>query len=135
VSGACRLSLREVDWSAQAFGATETAALQRLALLFSPELKGASATLGDDGRSVRLEYSDGRALLGAVSPMVELVVQQCTDPGQCFIGAALPGKDALSSSLGGDAESWGYRGDGIIKNRGFDVQSDLPTYTSETARI
>ncbi len=32
VSGACRLSLREVDCSAQAVEATDTAALQRLAL-------------------------------------------------------------------------------------------------------
>jgi len=71
MSGACRLSLREVDCSAQAIEATETATLQRLALLFAPELKVASATLCDGGRSVRLEKSegfgnDGRALLGAV---------------------------------------------------------------------
>eukprot|EP00900_Chrysochromulina_parva_P027393 jgi/Chrpa1/9288/Chrysochromulina_OHIO_Genome00014484-RA len=77
MSGACRLSLCEVDCSAQAIEATETAALQRGAMLFAPELKVASATLGDDGRSVRPEEdSIGRALLGAVSPMVELVVQQ-----------------------------------------------------------
>jgi len=128
MSGACRLSLREVDCSAQAIGATDTAALQRLALLFSPELKGASATLGDDGRSVRLENGDGRALLGAVSPMVELFVQQCTNPDHCFIGAALPGKDALSHFLGADAESWGYSADGRIMHKSSYVQSGLPTY-------
>ena len=130
MSGACRLSLREVDCSAQAIEATETATLQRFALLFAPELKIESATLGDDGRSVRLdEY--GRALLGAVSPMVELVVQQCTRPDCCYIGAALPGKDALSSSLGADAESWGYweeGGDGRITHKGSLIQSGLPTY-------
>jgi len=128
MSGACRLSLREVDCSAQAIGAADTAALQRLALLFAPELKVASATLGDGGRSVRLENCDGRALLGAVSPMVELVVQQCTNSGGCYIGAALPGKGALFSSLGDDAESWGYRADGIIKHKGSRVQDCLPTY-------
>jgi len=127
MSGACRLSLREVDCSAQVIEVTETAALERFALLFAPELKVASATLGDGGRSVRLN-DDGRALLGAVSPMVELVVQQCTSPGRCLIGAAPPGKDALSRSLGDDAESWGYTADGRIKHKGFDVQSDLPTY-------
>ncbi|KOO53383.1 hypothetical protein Ctob_016483, partial [Chrysochromulina tobinii] len=143
MSGACRLSLREVDCSAQAIEATDTAALQRLALLFekgsvesthkvptslfAPELKVASATLCDGGRSVRLADT-GRALLGAVSPMVELVVQQNTCPGGCYIGAALPGKDALSSSLGGDAESWGYTGAGSIKHKGSLVQSGLPTY-------
>ncbi|KOO45997.1 hypothetical protein Ctob_016651, partial [Chrysochromulina tobinii] len=128
VSGACRLSLREVECSAQAIGVTETAALQRGLLLFAPELKVASATLGDGGRSVRLAGSDGRALLGAVSPMVELVVQQCTDPAGCRIGAAPPGKGALSSSLGSDAESWGYTADGKIRRNGSDVQSGLPTY-------
>ncbi|KOO53551.1 hypothetical protein Ctob_016726, partial [Chrysochromulina tobinii] len=128
MSGASRLSLREVDCSAQAIGAADTAALQRLALLFAPELKVASATLGDGGRSVRLENCDGRALLGAVSPMVELVVQQCTNSGGCYIGAALPGKGALSSYLGDDAESWGYRADGIIKHKGSRVQDCLPTY-------
>eukprot|EP00900_Chrysochromulina_parva_P017441 jgi/Chrpa1/25699/Chrysochromulina_OHIO_Genome00007724-RA len=51
VSGACRLSLREVDCSAQAIEATDTAALQRLALLFAPELVLASATFCDGGRS------------------------------------------------------------------------------------
>jgi hypothetical protein len=61
VSGACRLSLREVDCSAQAIEATDTAALQRLALLFAPELKVASATFCDGGRSVRLEDANGRA--------------------------------------------------------------------------
>jgi hypothetical protein len=127
MSGACRLSLREVDCSAQAIGATDTAALQRLALLFAPKLKVASATLGDGGRSVRLE-ADGRALLGAVSPMVELVVQQCTYPENCFIGAALPGKGALSSYLGQDAESWGYTADGGVMHKGSDVQDGLPTY-------
>ena len=127
VSGACRLSLREVDCSAQAIGATDTAALQRLALLFAPELKVDHATLGDDGRSVRLE-DNGRALLGAVSPMVELVVQQCTNPLYCYIGAALPGKDALSSYLGADVESWGYRADGEIVHKGAMVQSGLPRY-------
>ncbi len=85
-------------------GATDTAALQRLALLFAPELKGESATLGDDGRSVRLENSVGRALLGAVLPMVELVVQQCANPGGCIIGVALPVKDALSSYLGDELD-------------------------------
>ncbi|KOO34935.1 protein nlrc3-like protein, partial [Chrysochromulina tobinii] len=128
MSGACRLSLREVDCSAQAIEATDTAVLQRLALLFAPELKVESATLGDDGRSVRLVKSDGRALLGAVSPMVELVVQQCTDPGGCCIGAALPGKGALSSYLGEEAGSWGYRADGVIKHEGSRVQDGLPTY-------
>jgi hypothetical protein len=128
VSGACRLSLREVDCSAQAIEATDTAALQRLALLFAPELKVASATLGDDGRSVRIEDANGRALLGAVSPMVELVVQQCTNPGGCVIGAAPPGTGALSRYLGADAESWGYVADGGIIHCGFEVQSGLPTY-------
>ena len=127
VSGACRRSLREVDCSAQAFGTTDTAALQRFALLFAPELKVASAMLGDDGRSVRLK-DDGRALLGAVSPMVELVVQQCTNPLYCYIGAALPGKDALSISLGKDAESWGYRADGSIVHKYSVVQGGLPSY-------
>jgi hypothetical protein len=42
-------------------------------------------------------------LLGVVSPLVELVVQQCTDPSRCYIGAALPRKDALSRSPGVDA--------------------------------
>jgi len=135
MSGACRLSLREVDCSAQAIEATETATLQRLALLFAPELKVASATLCDGGRSVRLEKSegfgnDGRALLGAVSPMVELVVQQGTDPGRCCIGAALPGKDALSSSLGEDAESWGYTGDGRIKHK---YKSETPVLISSAS--
>jgi hypothetical protein len=128
MSGACRLSLREVDCSAQAIEATETATLQRLALLFAPELMVASATLGDGGRSVRLEKSDGRALLGAVSPMVELVMQECTSSGGCYIGAALPDKGALSCYLGEDAGSWGYRADGVIKHKGFRVQSGLPTY-------
>ncbi|KOO28310.1 hypothetical protein Ctob_003964, partial [Chrysochromulina tobinii] len=128
VSGACRLSLREVECSAQAIEATETAALQRGLLLFAPELKVASATLGDGGRSVRLADANGRALLGAVSPMVELVVQQCTDPAGCRIGATLPGKGALFSSLGTDAESWGYLADGKIRRNGSDVQSGLPTY-------
>jgi len=133
MSGACRLSLREVDCSAQAIEATEAAALERLALLFAPKLKVAHATLGDGGRSVRLE-KDGRALLGAVSPMVELVVQQCTRPDYCYIGAALPGKGALSSFLGVDDESWGYTGDGVfrgdgrIKHKDSYVQSGLPTY-------
>ncbi|KOO32343.1 hypothetical protein Ctob_012102, partial [Chrysochromulina tobinii] len=132
-TGACRLSLREVDCSAQAIEATEAAALERLALLFAPKLKVAHATLGDGGRSVRLE-KDGRALLGAVSPMVELVVQQCTRPDYCYIGAALPGKGALSSFLGVDDESWGYTGDGVfrgdgrIKHKDSYVQSGLPTY-------
>jgi hypothetical protein len=126
MSGACRLSLREVDCSAQAIEATETAALQRGAMLFAPELKVASATLGDDGRSVRPEEdSIGRALLGAVSPMVELVVQQCVNPGGCIIGAALPGKGALSGYLGADAESWGYLADGRIFNNSSAVQSGL----------
>ena len=61
-----------------------SAKLQRLA---APELKVASATLVYDGRSVRLDHR-GRTLLGAVSPIVELVVQQCTSPGRCYIGAA-----------------------------------------------
>ena len=77
----------------------QAAVQQQLALLFTMELKVASATLGDGGRSVRLEAS-GRALLGVVSPLVELVVQQCTDPSRCYIGAALPRKDALSRSPG-----------------------------------
>ena len=128
MSGACRLSLREVDCSAQAVEATDTAALQRHALLFAPELKLARASLGDDGRSVRLEDSNGRALLGAVSPMVELVVQQCTSRDYCCIGAALPGKGALSHFLGADAESWGYWGDGRITHKVSYVQSDLPPY-------
>ena len=80
----------------------QAAVQQQLALLFTMELKVASATLGDGGRSVRLEAS-GRALLGVVSPLVELVVQQCTDPSRCYIGAALPRKDALSRSPGVDA--------------------------------
>ena len=80
----------------------QAAVQQQLALLFTMELKVASATLGDGGRSVRLEAS-GRALLGVVSPFVELVVQQCTDPSRCYIGAALPRKDALSRSPGVDA--------------------------------
>ena len=101
--------------------------MERLALLFAPELKVAHATLRDGGRSVRLEI-EGRALLGAVSPMVELVVQKCTMSGGCVIGAALPGKDALSSFLGADAESWGYAGDGRIMHKWSDVQSGLPTY-------
>jgi hypothetical protein len=83
---------------------------------------------GDDGRSVRLEDSNGRALLGAVSPMVELVVQQCTSRDYCCIGAALPGKGALSHFLGADAESWGYWGDGRITHKVSYVQSDLPPY-------
>jgi hypothetical protein len=95
-------------------------------MLFAPELKVASATLGDDGRSVRPEEdSIGRALLGAVSPMVELVVQQCVNPGGCIIGAALPGKGALSGYLGADAESWGYLADGRIFNNSSAVQSGL----------
>ena len=80
----------------------QAAVQQQLALLFTMELKVASATLGVGGRSVRLEAS-GRALLGVVSPLVELVVQQCTDPSRCYIGAALPRKDALSRSPGVDA--------------------------------
>ena len=88
--------------AAQQATALQQAVQQQVALIFATELKVASATLGDDGRSVRLEAT-GRALLGAVSPMVELVVQQCTDPLGCFIGAALPRKDALSRSLGVDA--------------------------------
>jgi hypothetical protein len=64
MSGACRLSLREVDCSAQAIVATETAALQRFALLFAPELKVESATLGDDGRSVTVVV-DGRLQVSA----------------------------------------------------------------------
>ena len=80
----------------------QAAVQQQLALLFTMELKVASATLGNGGRSVRLEAS-GRALLGVVSPLVELVVQQCTDPSRCYIGAALPRKDALSRSPGVDA--------------------------------
>ncbi|KOO53176.1 hypothetical protein Ctob_014035, partial [Chrysochromulina tobinii] len=129
MSGACRLSLREVDCSAQAIEVMETATLQRLALLFAPELKVASATLGDGGRSVRLEMSDGRALLGAVSPMVELVVQQDgTSSDGCFIGAALPSKDAMSSYLGEDAGSWGYTADGRIGHKNSYVQDGLPAY-------
>ena len=76
VSGACRLSLRGVDCSAQAIDARQTPPhMQQGALLFAPELKVESATLVDGGRSVRLEDDDGRALLGVVSPMVELVVR------------------------------------------------------------
>jgi hypothetical protein len=45
----------------------------------------------------------------------------------CFIGAALPGKGALSRYLGYDADSWGNAADGRIVHRGSDVQSGLPT--------
>eukprot|EP00900_Chrysochromulina_parva_P013981 jgi/Chrpa1/22584/Chrysochromulina_OHIO_Genome00024494-RA len=60
--------------------------------------------------------------------MVELVVQQCTSRDYCCIGAALPGKGALSHFLGADAESWGYWGDGRITHKVSYVQSDLPPY-------
>jgi hypothetical protein len=88
--------------AAQQATALQQAVQQQGALIFATELKVASAKLSHNKRSVRLEAT-GRALLGAISPMVELVVQQCTDPSRCFIGAALPRKDALSRSLGVDA--------------------------------
>jgi hypothetical protein len=88
--------------AAQQATALQQAVQQQGALSFATELKVASAKLSHNKRSVRLEAT-GRALLGAISPMVELVVQQCTDPSRCFIGAALPRKDALSRSLGVDA--------------------------------